>query len=116
MVNEYSYQEVMETAKRMHETYSCLPGCAGCPMKGTNIAHCRKVAFEHPEKFSEIVMGWGEEHQFGVNEFSADQERQIDAVMNAAEELIRGLRIVYLICCASLAISIFSFPFILKTN
>lgn len=90
-MSEHSYQEVMETAKRMHETYSCFPACSGCPMKSSNISHCRKVAFEHPEKFAEIVMGWGEEHKLGVNEFSADQERQIDAVMNAAENLIRVL-------------------------
>lgn len=33
---------------------------------------------------AEIVIGWGEEHKLGVNEFSSNQEKQIDAVMDAA--------------------------------
>lgn len=37
------------------------------------------------------VMDWGETHKPGVNEFGPDQEKQIDAVMNAAENLIRVL-------------------------
>lgn len=90
-MSEYTYQEVMEAAKRMHETYSCLPACSGCPMKSSNISHCRRVAFEHPKEFAETAMTWNEEHQIGVNEFSTDQERQIDEVMNAAENLIRVL-------------------------
>lgn len=92
-MTEHFYNEVMETAKRMHETYSCFPACSGCPMQGTNIAHCRKVAFENPNQFAELVMGWAKEHQLGINEFSSDQERQIDTVMNAAESLIRALLI-----------------------
>src|SRR5574344_2459453 len=66
-MSDHSYREVMETAKRMHESYSCFPACSGCPMKGTNISHCRKIAFEHPEEFSRIVMNWGEEHKLGEN-------------------------------------------------
>ncbi len=54
-MTEHFYNEVLETAKRMHETYSCFPACSGCPMQETNIAHCRKVAFENPNQFAELV-------------------------------------------------------------
>ncbi len=88
-MSNYSYDEVMETAKRMHERYSSTPLCGDCPLGNSNIAHCRKVAFEHPDEFAKIVMEWGEKHRLGVNEFNKDQERQIDAVIEAAENLIR---------------------------
>ena len=91
MKKNASYQEVMETAKRMHERYSCKPSCGDCPLGNSNIAHCRKVAFENPDMFAELVMKWGETHQIGVNEFSIHQERQIDEVLEAAERLVRVL-------------------------
>lgn len=89
-----NYQELMDTFGRMHGMYCGHRKCEGCPMKGCNIAQCRKIAFEQPENFEKIVWNWGMEHRLGVNEFSMEQKAQIESVIDAAKNLLQVMLVL----------------------
>lgn len=62
MADEYSFVEVLNQFERMCNRYNGHNKCIGCPLAGTNISQCRKIAFDQTERFVRIVMVWAAEH------------------------------------------------------
>lgn len=60
------YNEVIKQFKRMCWYYSRDKGQKSCPIctsyPNCNIGQCRKIAFEQPSCFEDIVMAWAAEH------------------------------------------------------
>ncbi len=60
------YSEVIKQFKRMCWYYSRDKGQKSCPIctsyPNCNIGQCRKIAFEQPSCFEDIVMAWAAEH------------------------------------------------------
>lgn len=54
------FNEVVKEFNRMDETFS--RNCKGCPMPGQNIGQCRKLLFDAPETYGNIVMRWAAGH------------------------------------------------------
>lgn len=60
------YNEVIKQFKRMCWYYSRDKAQKSCPMctsyPNCNIGQCRKIAFEKPAYFEDVVMSWAAEH------------------------------------------------------
>lgn len=60
------YSEVIKQFKRMCWYYSSDKRQKNCPIctsyPNCNIGQCRKIAFEQPECFNDVVMAWAAEH------------------------------------------------------
>lgn len=57
------FSEVIKQFKRMCKSVTPMKCTRGeCPMGCENIGQCRKVAFEQPSCFEDIVMAWAAEH------------------------------------------------------
>ena len=57
------YSEVIKQFKRMCKSVTPAKCTRGkCPMGCENIGQCRKIAFEQPSCFEDIVMAWAAEH------------------------------------------------------
>ena len=60
------YNDVIKQFKRMCWYYSRDKGQKSCPIcmsyPNCNIGQCRKIAFEQPACFKDVVMAWAAEH------------------------------------------------------
>ena len=62
MLEQHSFQEVIEQFDRMCWHYRRKHECQTCPMYGGKISQCQKIAFNRPKETEGIVMSWAEEH------------------------------------------------------